>query len=164
MNENYHKNKFNHTIGLGLLIFILLIIITLILRLVFEDSKWYFETFTQPFAVFATGWFIQKGIANEQNKINNNHQQEKCLKDYLQEIKELTINEKLGTKDAKKEVIEVARIITESTIRNLDGKRNASLTYFLSKLTLTKKTYNDEPNFLTLLRDLNWDVGLSPTL
>lgn len=132
----------------GVVIFITLIVITVILRIIFEDSKWYFETFTQPLSFILTAILIQKAIADEQLKTNQENLQKEILEKYLESLEKLLLNDNINYPQAMKIVrFKTLTILTRLTFNSEHDKAIILKVLYHTGLI---KSENNKPSKLNL--------------
>lgn len=89
-----------------------------------------------PIALAVGAFFLNRSERTTERKIAKDRQQGLLFQSYLDKISELLLEKKLLTTN-NKAVIEVARALTLSVLRELDGKRRASVIFFLRDIKLS---------------------------
>ena len=98
-------------------------------------------------AIFVT-WRLEKEKQKQQ-------QEDRCqgaLSDYLKQMTRLLVDKELSTKDHQNPIVQAAKALTVTTIRELDSGRNQLLTNFLVEANLIQPsklgTYKSLPSLL----------------
>ncbi len=101
---------------------------------VYQPGKtlWYWlQLLIIPLALAVIAIFFNRSERKNEQKIASDNQQEAALQEYLKEMSELLLHEKLRESGEDDEVRKIARVRTLTVLPRLDGKRKRNLLLFL---------------------------------
>ena len=97
------------------------------------------QLFIIPFALAITAIFFNRSERKNEQRIALDNQQEAALQEYIKEMSELLLHEKLRESDPNAEVRKIAQVRTLTVLPRLDGKRKGSVLQFLHESGLIDK-------------------------
>ena len=103
------------------------------------------ELIIVPLVLVVVGFLFSSSQSNIRDKISRDNQRESALQEYFNKIANLTINHELKKSEPGDEVRAIARTLTFTTLKGLDGERKGALLLFLkeAKLILAPKDEMD---------------------
>lgn len=142
MKQKLSKNKI---VIIGL---VLLIILLLVISIIEGKTIWDFlELIIVPIVLAIVGYLISSSQRDIQDNIAKDNQRESSLQEYFNKMADLMLQHELKKSAPGDEVRALARTLTLTTLKRLDGERKGALLLFLKDAKLIKTPMDGETEF-----------------